>query len=104
MVQERVRQDRVVDITAFDMGASTSKVKQFAPILDLVIEDVLASTCAEVQDSVGGTQDRIDVGIQGDARVGVAETAYVALGEESLSQRQTVNELGDRNRMFLPYR
>lgn len=67
MVQERVRQDRVVDITAFDMGASTSEVEQFAPILDLVIEDVLASTCAEVQNSVGGTQDRIDVGIQGDA-------------------------------------
>jgi hypothetical protein len=75
------------------MRTSTSQVEQPASILDGVIEYVLSSARTEVQDAVGRPQDRVDMCIERDARIGVAETPDIALREETLSQREAVNEL-----------
>jgi hypothetical protein len=93
MVQERIIEYRIVQVASFDMRTSTSQVEQPASILDGVIEYVLSSARTEVQDAVGRPQDRVDMCIERDARIGVAETPDIALREETLSQREAVNEL-----------
>src|SRR5690242_8605172 len=92
MVHKWVSQHDFVDIAPFNVCAPASQIEQAPPVFDLVVEDVLTSSGSEVENTVGGAKERIELREKRDAGVCPAEAADIAFRKEAPPQCQTIDE------------
>jgi hypothetical protein len=101
MVQKRVGEHRFVDITPFNVRTPTPQVKQAATVFDHVVKDVLAPSGTEIENPISGAKNSVDLGVQCDTGVCMAEATDIAFREEAPLQCQAIHELPRNSRVSL---